>query len=215
MISLTNVAKGYALNEPIIHVPHATFNRGEMVSIVGPNGCGKSTLLMVMSGLLIATRGEVTVDGHPAGSRDARALLSFVPDKPALFDDLTVAEQMAYVARLNGLQEPFEVAELLLDILEAHELRDRFPRSLSKGQRQKAGLLVATSRPFDALLLDEPTSGLDRESHAGLIDVLKALTDEGRLVITSTHNESLIDASTRVTPIASGVLRSGTSDEEE
>lgn len=208
MISLTNVVKGYSHDEPVVSVPSYTFHAGELTSLVGPNGCGKSTLLMVICGLLDA-EGRVSVADHRAGSLPARAVVSFVPDKPALFDDLTVAEQMAYVARLNGLGEPYEFAERLFDIFAAQDLMDRFPRSLSKGQRQKASLLVATSRPFDALLLDEPTSGLDHESHGGLIAALSDLAAAGKLVLASTHNRDLIDASTRVARIVDGTLSMG------
>ena len=206
MIDLKNLAKGYSLKKTIIKAPNFTFERGQLTSIVGPNGAGKSTLLMIMTGLLQPTRGAALVDGHDAGSLSARALLSFVPDKPALFDDLTVGEQMAYVARLNGLDGPYEVGEQLVDAFDAHNLLDRFPRSLSKGQRQKASLMVATSRPFDALLLDEPTSGLDSDSHAGLIEVLVDVANQGNLVLTSTHNEELIEASTSLAHIVRGVL---------
>lgn len=214
MISLVDLAKGYTFKQTIIEVPDYTFHRGDMVSIVGPNGCGKSTLLMIMSGLLEPTRGEVLVDQHAAGSLPARGLISFIPDKPALFDDLTVAEQMAYVARLNDIDEPYDVSQRLVEVFEADDLMDRFPRSLSKGQRQKAGILVATARPFDALLLDEPTSGLDAESHEGLIDELAALADDGKLVITSTHTDELIAASTRVARISGGLLTEGNAEEE-
>lgn len=206
MISLTNLAKGYSVNETIVEVPSYTFHRGDLASIVGPNGCGKSTLLLMMAGLLEPTRGRVMIDDHSAGSLPARALISLIPDKPALFDDLTVAEQMAYVARLNGLDQPYEVSDRLVEVLRAGELMDRFPRSLSKGQRQKAGILVATARPFDALLLDEPTSGLDRASHAGLIEELRVLAESGKLVLASTHTDELITASSTVARIADGVL---------
>ncbi len=206
MISLRNLTKGYRRNHVIIEAPDYTFNRGELTAIVGPNGSGKSTLLMLMTGLLAPTDGVVLIDDHPAGSINARRALSFVPDKPALFDDLTVAEQMAYVARLNDLDEPYEVGERMLEVFEADDLLDRFPRSLSKGQRQKASLLVATSRPFDALLLDEPTSGLDRESHAGLVDFLVELAHEGKLILTSTHAEELVAASTSLAHIVDGQL---------
>ena len=206
MIKLRNLTKGYKRNNTIIESPVYSFDRGELTSIVGPNGSGKSTLLMMMAGVLEPTEGVVLVDEHVAGSLPARALLSFVPDKPALFDDLTVAEQMAYVARLNELDEPYEVGERLVEVFEADDLMDRFPRSLSKGQRQKASLMVATSRPFDALLLDEPTSGLDSNSHAGLIDVLSELADSGKLILTSTHTDELIGASTSLAHIVDGRL---------
>ena len=206
MITLRNLTKGYTRKSTIVEAPNFTFDRGELTSIIGPNGSGKSTLLMIITGLLTPTSGVALIDDHPAGSLPARALVSFVPDKPALFDDLTVAEQMAYVARLNGLAQPFETGERLLEAFEADDLMDRFPRSLSKGQRQKASLMVAASRPFDALLLDEPTSGLDSDSHTGLIDVLVELANNGKLVLTSTHNTELVLASSSVAHIVDGTL---------
>lgn len=214
MIELIKVAKGYSVLKTIIEVPRYRFERGEMVSLVGPNGCGKSTLLMIMAGLLAPTKGRVDIDDHEAGSLSARGLVSFIPDKPALFDDLTVAEQMAYVARLNNLDRPYAASDRLMNVFGAEDLMDRFPRSLSKGQRQKAGILVATSRPFDALLLDEPTSGLDNESHNGLIDELGELANDGKLIIASTHNDELIASSTRVARIANGLLTEDGVEEE-
>ena len=208
MILLRNLTKGYKRNSTIIEARDYTFNRGQLTSIVGPNGSGKSTLLMMMAGLLQPTDGVVLIDDDPAGSLAARRVLSFVPDKPALFDDLTVAEQMTYVARLNDLDDPFEVGTRFLELFDAHDLLDRFPRSLSKGQRQKASLMVATSRPFDALLLDEPTSGLDSDSHAGLIETLSELAHDGKLVLTSTHAEELVRASTSLAHIVNGQLMS-------
>lgn len=214
MITLTNLAKGYSVKHTVIEVSHMAFDRGDLVALVGPNGSGKSTLLTMMTGLLQPTRGSITIDGHRAGSSDARRLVSFVPDKPALFDDLTIGEQIDYVARLNGLDEPHHVSARLLDVLDAHPLLDRFPRSLSKGQRQKAGLLTATARPFEALLLDEPTSGLDADSRAGFVDLLDELAAAGTLVIACSHVDDLIEAATRVVRITNQTLVEG-SDEEE
>lgn len=206
MISIADLSKGYTQKTTIVAAPAYTFHRGELTSILGPNGSGKSTLLMIIAGLLVPTKGTVLVDDHQAGSLSARSLVSFVPDKPALFDDLTVAEQMHYVARLNGLDEPYEAGMHLQDVFEADDLLDRFPRSLSKGQRQKASLMVATSRPFDALLLDEPTSGLDTDAHAGLIDALIEFAEHGKLILTSTHTDELVAASTSIARIVDGVL---------
>ena len=209
MITLTNLEKGYSIKKTIIEVPDMTFHRGDMVALVGPNGSGKSTLLTMMTGLLDPTRGTITIDDHAPGSRQARKLLSFVPDKPALFDDLTVGEQIDYVARVNGLNEPNDVSERLLDVLGVRDLLDRFPHSLSKGQRQKASIVVAAARPFDALLLDEPTSGLDTDSTTGLIGLFDELASDGTLIITCTHLGEMSEAATRVARIVDGTLIDG------
>lgn len=174
----------------------------------GENGAGKTTLLLILAGLEHPSRGVARINGHASGSQDARALVSFAPDQPAVFDDLTVADQMTYVARLHGLKEPFEVAGELVEALACEALLPQFPRGMSKGQRQKAGLLIATARPFDVLLLDEPTTGLDAQSRAGLIRVLKDVAGRGKVVLSSTHDDDLIAAADRVARIADGSLGS-------
>ena len=78
---------------------------GELVMLVGPNGAGKSTFLRLIAGLLEPTTGEVLVDGAAAGSLEARAATSFIPDNPVLYDDLSVEEHLEYVARLHGVDE--------------------------------------------------------------------------------------------------------------
>ena len=206
MIKLNRLKKGYSVKTTIIEAHEFEFDRGDFIAITGPNGTGKSTLLLTLSGLLDPTSGSATIDGTAPGSREARAALSFVPDRPALFDDLTISEQMFYVARLHGLKEPYEAAIDLLDTLDADDLLDRFPHSLSKGQRQKAGLLVATSRPFDALLLDEPVNGLDRNSTTAFVENLTALTEDDKLVLVSSHIDEVIDGCTRVLSIEGGQL---------
>ncbi|MFV0260309.1 MAG: ATP-binding cassette domain-containing protein [Acidimicrobiales bacterium] len=177
---------------------------GSNAVLRGENGAGKSTLLLLLAGLVRATSGQATVGGHTVGSRGARRVLSFVPDQPALFDDLTLGEQMTYVARLNGLDDAPGITEDLFERFDAQPLRDRFPRSMSKGQRQKAGLLVAFSRPFEVLLLDEPTTGLDASSCDALIEVLDRLAEEGRAVVSSTHDPALIASANAVTVISKG-----------
>lgn len=172
----------------------------------GENGAGKTTLLLMLAGLEHPSKGTVRIKGHAPGSREARALVSFAPDQPAVFDDLTLADQMTYVARLHGRTEPFEVATELVEALRAQELLSRFPRGMSKGQRQKAGLLVATARPFEVLLLDEPTTGLDATSRTGLLEVLMGVAGRGSVVLSSTHDADMSDAADRVVRVADGTL---------
>ena len=94
-----------------------TCKPGELIALVGHNGSGKSTFLRLAAGLLEPTEGEVRIGGAPAGSLDARAELSFIPDEPVLYDDLSVNEHIEYIGRLHGFEEWPERADALLDAL--------------------------------------------------------------------------------------------------
>ncbi len=187
-----------------LNIDELTVSEGEHHALIGSNGAGKSTLLMVLAGLLQPSSGRARIAGTPVGSIDARAAVSFVPDQPALFDDLTLDDQLHYVARLYGNAEPADTCLRLIEALNGDELLMKFPRSMSKGQRQKAGLLVATARPFDVLLLDEPTTALDAESRTALIHQLSGLAEQGMTVVCSTHDDELIDATDSSTTLTNG-----------
>jgi len=196
MIEVTDVMKSFG-SAVVLEVEQLSLDAGHC-ALAGPNGAGKTTLLLLLAGLEHPTRGSIRIGGHAAGSLEARKLVTFVPDQPALFDDLTVADQMAYVARLHGLAEPPPLAWECVEALRAKTLTSRFPRGMSKGQRQASGLLVAVSRPFEVLLLDEPTTGLDAKARAGLIDVLATLVQGGSTIVSSTHDDDLLASAGRV-----------------
>ncbi len=191
MIVVEELQQVYA-KSVALEIDHLVIEPGT-TALVGHNGAGKSTLLLIAAGLIRPTRGTVQIDGHAAGSLTARSLVSFVPDQPALFDDLSLWDQMTYVARLHGQSEPTEMSTHLTEILEASELLERYPNAMSKGQRQKASLLVATARPLTVLLADEPTTGLDSAAKSAFVEALSMLVDIGVSIVSSTHDDELID----------------------
>ncbi len=204
MIEIHQLRKAYG-KRVVLSVERWSFE-GSNIVLQGDNGVGKTTLLLMLAGLEHPNSGTIEIRGHAPQSVGARTVTSFAPDQPALFDDLTVADQMTYVARLHGLSEPFEVADMFVEALGAEPLLDRFPRGMSKGQRQKSGLLVATARPFELLLLDEPTTGLDEASRRQLVSVLGTLGQRGIVVVSSTHDTDLIAAADEVVRVADGSL---------
>jgi ABC-type multidrug transport system ATPase subunit len=179
-----------------LHVDRLTIDASTV--LIGHNGAGKTTLLLLVAGLLTPSEGAVTIGGAPVGSAEARRRVSFVPDIPALFDDLTLGDQMRYVARLHGgvAAEPSSAATDLVELLDAGDLLDRLPGAMSRGQRQKASLLVATARPCTILVSDEPTTGLDSESRLALLEAFDHLQASGLLIMSSTHDDALIAAAT-------------------
>lgn len=196
MIEVTDVIKRYG-SAVALELEQLSLEPGHC-ALAGPNGAGKTTLLLLLAGLEHPSRGSIRIHGHEAGTLEARKFVSFVPDQPALFDDLTVADQMDYIARLHGLREPPPLAQEVVSALRAEALTARFPRGMSKGQRQASGLLVAVSRPFEVLLLDEPTTGLDATARAGLIEVLETLVERGTTIVSSTHDDGLLASAGRI-----------------
>jgi ABC-type multidrug transport system ATPase subunit len=179
---------------------------GELVALVGPNGAGKTTFLTLAAGLLEPTSGSVLVDGSLAGSLDARRALSYLPDTPVFYEDLSVAEHLGYVAALHGVEDPAPRIDALLERLGLEEWRDSLPAELSHGTRQKASIALAFVRPFSVLIADEPFDGLDPPSRVALFELLAEARADGAAVVVSTHRPDVIAKASRCVAIRDGRL---------
>src|SRR5919202_368011 len=160
----------------------------ECVALIGHNGSGKTTTLRLVAGLLEPSQGRVTVAGGDVAEPPARAALSFVPDSPLLYPDLTVREHLELVGLAHGVGDGLD--DRVAELLERFELTARgdfLPRQLSRGMRQKAQLACALVRPFRLLLLDEPVVGLDPPSQQALHRLLVAAKQDGAAILLSTH----------------------------
>ena len=161
---------------------------GECVALIGHNGSGKTTPLGLLAGMLEPTAGEVTVAGQDVRRDRARAALSFVPDSPLLYGDLTVREHLELVGLAHGVGAGLDGrADELLERLELADRRDFLPGQLSRGMRQKTQLACALVRPFQVIALDEPVVGLDPPSQQALHRLLLEARRGGAAVVLSTH----------------------------
>ena len=181
-----------------------TVRAGELVALVGPNGAGKSTFLGLSAGLLTPSDGSIEVVGSQAGSIDARAATSFLPDSPSLYDDLSLDEHLEYVARLHGAEDWQERAADLLERLGLADRAGDLPVKFSRGMRQKSSIALAFVRDFSLLLADEPFDGLDpgsREAFGALIDDAVAA---GAAVVVSTHRADVLERAHRCIALYDG-----------
>ena len=181
-------------------------DRGELIALVGPNGAGKTTFLTLAAGLLEPSSGGVTVKGEPAGSIAARRALSYIPDAPVFYEDISLGEQLGYVAALHEVEDPETRIAFLLERLGLAEWEDALPGEFSRGMRQKASIALGLVRPFSVLLADEPLDGLDPPSREVFFELLAEARAAGAAVVVSTHRPDVIAAASRCIGIREGRL---------
>ena len=164
---------------------------GQIYGFLGPNGSGKTTIIRMLCGLLTPTGGEVRVLGLdiPAQAEQLRRKIGYMTQKFSLYDDLTVRENMQFMARIHGLarKAAAQRIEEQLTTYTLAPLRDRFAGAMSGGQRQRLALAVATLHQPTLLFLDEPTSAVDPENRRDFWEKLFDLSDQGTTILVSTH----------------------------
>jgi len=181
-----------------------TVPAGQTVALVGHNGSGKSTFLRLAAGLLDLSDGSISIVGAPAGTSEARAAVSFLPDEPVLYDDLSVREHLAYVAALHGVAATAEELDELIARVELTHRADDLPARFSRGLRQKTSIALALIRPFELLLVDEPFVGLDATGKAALLGILDELHADGATVVVATHDPTFVERADRCVALRDG-----------
>ena len=177
---------------------------GERISLIGHNGSGKTTLMRMLVGMLEPSEGTATIAGHPIGSIEARAAVSYLADQPVFYDDLTVWEHLEYIARLHGTDDWEQQAVDLVDMVGLMDRVDDLPVTFSRGLKQKAALTMAFVRPFDVMLIDEPFVGLDRLGKEALLELLALAHGDGATLVVATHELSSVKESSRLIALSSG-----------
>ena len=158
---------------------------GEVTGLLGPSGCGKTTLMRALVGVQRITAGSVEVLGAPAGSASLRDQIGYVTQQRSVYDDLTVAENLRFFARILGVGNERVADCIRLVALEDHA--DRVVGQLSGGQGSRVSLAVALLGEPRFLVLDEPTVGLDPVLRVELWETFHRLAAEGAAVLVSSH----------------------------
>jgi ABC-2 type transport system ATP-binding protein len=163
--------------------------RGSVVGLLGPSGCGKTTLMRSIVGVQKVAGGEVTVLGYAAGSSRLRRSIGYVTQAPSVYGDLTVTENLDYVAAVLGLRGSARRADVarVLDLVSLTDhAGDRVDR-LSGGQLSRVSLAAALLGTPELLVLDEPTVGLDPVLRRDLWTLFHRLADDGVALLVSSH----------------------------
>ena len=162
-----------------------TIPSGVVTGLLGPSGCGKSTLMRSLVGVQRLTSGSVRVFGLEAGTAPLRNRVGYVTQEASVYGDLTVAENLAFFARVLGV--PRSEVQRCIDDVDLRSHADEVVRNLSGGQRSRASLAVALLDSPELLVLDEPTVGLDPVLRRDLWALFHRIADAGAAVFVSSH----------------------------
>lgn len=185
MINVQNLTKRYGkfiANQDIT----LTVNPRELTVLLGPNGAGKSTLIKSICGLL-RFEGTVTIAGHDNRSLEAKRVLGYIPEMPALYPLLTVREHLEFIARAYELNGWEQLADKLLERFELDDKQNKLGKELSKGMQQKVSICCAVLPQPKAVIFDEPLVGLDPHAIRELKKLLAEMKQNGCAMIISTH----------------------------
>ncbi|MDX8049017.1 ABC transporter ATP-binding protein [Lentzea sp. BCCO 10_0798] len=159
--------------------------RGSVTGLLGPSGCGKTTLMRSVVGVQIVESGDVTVLGAPAGSPGLRDRIGYATQNPAVYADLSVAENIRYFCAVLGAPRS-DVPRVIDEVgLGGHE--SQLVSSLSGGELSRTSLAVALLGKPELLVLDEPTVGLDPLLRDELWTLFRKLADRGVTLLVSSH----------------------------
>jgi len=164
---------------------------GEVLGLLGPNGSGKSTTVKILTGLLRPTGGRATLDGVDifADLPKYKAQIGYVPEEPHLYSYLTGPEYLRLVGRLRGIEDAALDAKIdrFMQLLDIYDDRYQTLSSYSKGMRQKILISAAVLHNPRIVVLDEPFSGLDVSAARILKSFVRAIAEDGKIVIFSSH----------------------------
>ena len=189
MVEVQHVTKRYGTLTAVDDISFQV-ERGEILGFLGPNGAGKTTTMRILTGYLPATDGRARVAGFDVFEQpiEAKRRTGYLPETPPLYPEMTVAEYLRFVARINGVPSSDQRSQVgtAMERTSIVDMADRYCGTLSKGYRQRVGLAQAILHNPDVLILDEPTAGLDPRQ---IIETRRLITELAgdHTVILSTH----------------------------
>ncbi|MCR5530033.1 MAG: ABC transporter ATP-binding protein [Saccharofermentans sp.] len=184
MLTVTNVTKKY---KNFLANDNLSFRieDGEVGILLGPNGAGKSTIIKSINGLL-RYNGTIEINGIDNRSLEAKRQLGYIPEIPALYDTLTVAEHMEFIRRAYKIED-VDITDKLLERFELADKKKKMGKELSKGMQQKVSICCALVHNPSVVIFDEPMVGLDPHAIKELKQLFRELKAEGKTVLISTH----------------------------
>jgi ABC-2 type transport system ATP-binding protein len=188
MIEINNLVKHYGTKKAVNDISF-TVNDGEVLGFLGPNGAGKTTTMNIITGYLSSTSGTVKVNGHDILEEPelAKKDIGYLPEQPPLYNDMTVIEFLNFMCDLKKVRKADRKPMLseIMDMVKISSVSDRLIGNLSKGYKQRVGIAQALIGDPKILILDEPTVGLDPGQVIEIRKLVKSLSKNHSIVISS------------------------------
>ncbi|NLC17650.1 MAG: ABC transporter ATP-binding protein [Clostridiales bacterium] len=189
MVEVKNLSKRYGDHLAVDNLSF-TVDKGQILGFLGPNGAGKSTTMNIITGYISATEGSVKINGVDIFDEpeEVKKMIGYLPEFPPLYPDMTVKEYLYFVADLKKVEKK-KRKQMIADIMEATKITpmaDRLIKHLSKGYKQRVGLAQAIMGYPELIILDEPTVGLDPKQIIEMRELIKDLS-KNHTVILSSH----------------------------
>ena len=223
MIQIENLTKTYRTGffmrqKPALKGISLSVPRGMVYGFIGPNGAGKSTTIKILTGLLVADSGNVSIEGNSPKKPLTRKILGYCPEQPYFYDYLSGRELLSFYGRLVGLEGSLLRSRIDWALKTVHADKDWIDRRLrtySKGMMQRVGLAQSILSKPELLILDEPMSGLDPMGRRDVREAILSLKKEGVTIFYSSHLLSDVESiSERVAMIVDGkIVREGSVEE--
>lgn len=204
-VTLSNVSKRYGRTTALDGIS-LTVGRGEMFGLIGSDGAGKTTAIRLMCGLMRPDAGRVQVlERNPvAEHRETTARVGYLSQRFSLYGDLTVDENIAFLAAIHGVRDFESRRNQLLEMTQLTPFRGRLADRLSGGMKQKLALICTLVHEPDLILLDEPTTGVDPVSRREFWKLLSEFLSRGITIVMSTPYMDEAERCTRVALLHDG-----------
>ncbi len=189
MIQVEGLSKKYARHVAVDNISFSV-DKGDIVGFLGPNGAGKTTTMRVLTCFLPPSAGKATVGGFDVFEQpfEVKKRMGYLPEAPPLYPEMSVQDYLMFVARLKNVPsaDVKPRTEQVMERCSVADVKSKLISKLSKGYRQRVGLAQAIIHNPDVLILDEPTSGLDPKQITETRELIKSLSGEHTIIL-STH----------------------------
>jgi ABC-2 type transport system ATP-binding protein len=206
-IDVRGLSKSFG-NRKVVRDLSMQVRRGTIYGFLGPNGSGKTTTIRMLTGLLTPDEGEGTCLGYDirTQSDEIKRHVGYMTQRFSLYQDLSVRENLEFVARLYGIERPVAAARAMVERLGLSGREEQLAGELSGGWKQRLALGACTLPNPQLLLLDEPTAGVDPKARREFWNEIHALAAQGLTVLVSTHYMDEAERCHEIAYIAYGVL---------